>query len=236
MPQVRGLLGASGLAWLAGAGLAIASGAGAQVIADAVKTDRDAAAFYPAKALADGVDGRALVRCLPSDAPSQPICQVGGEQPSNLGFGPAALAFVMANLGAERLVANAPRPTLIGVSFQARPARVVPAAVATPSVAGPSVVTNSMWVEKPTAAQFGAYYPEKAARTGRGGRVVLHCLVTAAGSVENCSVASEDPPRQGFGRAALKLSAYFKMRPMTKDGVPVGGAQIDIPIRFSVGH
>ena len=43
---------------------------------------------------------------------------------------------------------------------------------------------------------------------------------------------SEEPGDQDFGTAALKLSKLFKMRPQTKDGAPVDGGQINIPIRF----
>ena len=36
----------------------------------------------------------------------------------------------------------------------------------------------------------------------------------------------------GFGDAAMKLSKLFKMRPQTKDGQPVDGGTVRIPIAF----
>jgi len=65
------------------------------------------------------------------------------------------------------------------------------------------------------------------------GQVVLHCVVAAEGTL-GCYVASEDPPDQSFGAAALKLSKLFKMGPLTRDGAPTAGGEINIPIRFSV--
>jgi protein TonB len=45
-------------------------------------------------------------------------------------------------------------------------------------------------------------------------------------------VTSETPSRAGFGDAALKLSAYFRMTPRTIDGEPVDGGQTRIWIAF----
>jgi protein TonB len=67
-----------------------------------------------------------------------------------------------------------------------------------------------------------------------GGHVLLGCSVSAKGTLEGCSIVSEDPAGQDFGNAALKLTRYFKMRPQTKDGQPVGGARINIPITFQL--
>ena len=38
----------------------------------------------------------------------------------------------------------------------------------------------------------------------------------------------------GFGDAAMKMSKLFKMRPQTKDGQPVDGGTVRIPIRFTL--
>jgi protein TonB len=64
------------------------------------------------------------------------------------------------------------------------------------------------------------------------GRASISCTVDARGTLQACSVTSEDPPDQGFGDAAMRMSKLFKMRPMTKDGSPVDGGKITIPIAF----
>ncbi len=34
--------------------------------------------------------------------------------------------------------------------------------------------------------------------------------------------------------AALRMSCLFKMKPKTVNGVPVGGAEVTIPLRFDL--
>jgi len=99
-------------------------------------------------------------------------------------------------------------------------------------VSRPAVILNPDWVRTPTAQQFPNYYPERAQRMGIEGQASISCLVTAEGTLTDCSVLSEDPPDQFFGNAALSMASLFKMKPQTINGQPVGGARITVPIRF----
>lgn len=49
------------------------------------------ASFYPAKALDDGLSGRAVLTCLIAANGAPTACQVTSETPPHAGFGPAAL-------------------------------------------------------------------------------------------------------------------------------------------------
>jgi protein TonB len=66
------------------------------------------------------------------------------------------------------------------------------------------------------------------------GRATITCTVNARGTLEGCSVVSEEPGDVGFGDAAMKLSKLFKMRPMSRDGQPVDGGTVRIPIVFKL--
>ena len=97
-----------------------------------------------------------------------------------------------------------------------------------------SVITQPDWVRKPTADQLMRAYPSAAEARGIGGVAELSCLVRVDGSLTGCSVTSETPGNQGFGRAAVSLSRYFRLSPRTVDGQAVDGARVTMAIRFDL--
>ena len=104
--------------------------------------------------------------------------------------------------------------------------------IALPNVSTPPVITDPAWLARPDADQVSRVYPEEAARRGVAGGVTLRCIVTARGQVTDCAVEEEAPARFAFGKAALSLTRYFRMKPRTEDGQPVDGATVRIPITF----
>jgi len=100
----------------------------------------------------------------------------------------------------------------------------------------PKTISDPTWLSRPDAAQVSRAYPPDAERRGLGGGVTLNCGVSAAGSVTGCEVTDESPIGWGFGKAALALSRYFRMKPRIEDGQVVGGARVRIPIQFRLAN
>ena len=98
----------------------------------------------------------------------------------------------------------------------------------------PSVITRPRWASQPSSAQMERVFPRRALAEGVSGSAAMNCLVSASGSLSNCSVASETPLGQGFGRAASSLTQYFRMSPATVDGQAIDGARVTFTVRFAV--
>lgn len=98
---------------------------------------------------------------------------------------------------------------------------------------GASVITKPDWAALPSPDDMSNYYPEHAARNHIGGRATIECLVDAQGRLADCSVISESPPGEDFGAAALRMAPLFQMKPKTRDGQPVSGGRVRIPIVFT---
>jgi periplasmic protein TonB len=126
------------------------------------------------------------------------------------------------------------------VKREERIEQVAPPVIAKPAPPPPrqavSVVTSPDWLRKPSGADIDREYPERASRLEKSGTVRLTCKVRANGTLENCNVLSENPRDLGFGDAALKLVPKFQMKPETRDGEPVNGASVTIPITFRLGE
>jgi protein TonB len=95
----------------------------------------------------------------------------------------------------------------------------------------PSWPPTVVWLQRPTARRISELYPQRPLRDGVGGRVQLECSVLEDLAVE-CEVLSEQPPDQGFGRAALSASKDYRVRPTLTDGASAVGARTRITVNF----
>ena len=105
--------------------------------------------------------------------------------------------------------------------------------VPTAAASEPPAIVAPEWLAKPTAEDAQAVYPKAAAEKRLEGRATLKCGVSAEGFLKDCASIAEEPAGQGFGAAALAIAPKFQMARVTKDGLPVAGGVVRIPIRFA---
>jgi len=106
---------------------------------------------------------------------------------------------------------------------------------AAPAVMPSHVISMPDWAAVPTGADLGSAYPPAALSARLAGAAEIACVTTAEGFLTGCQVTAESPAGAGFGAAALALAAKFRMKPITRDGLPVAGGQVRIPIQFLPG-
>lgn len=164
------------------------------------------------------------MRCAASAAGLLQNCTVVSETPTDQGFGAAALSLAG---GMELKSTTADGKPVAGMSF------IVPVKFDPGVLKGGVTITRPDWVRLPTNQELWSYYPSEASRDG--GRVLVHCNVTNRGLMQGCSLLQETPTGHGYGPAALAMTTLFVMRPMTVDGQPVGGSEINIPIHWEAG-
>jgi TonB family protein len=109
--------------------------------------------------------------------------------------------------------APAPPHTVTGVTVQAQPSATIDKT--------PDAVARSVGGEDEALGDYVAVWPKAAYAAGKGGRVTLACLIDVHGLAEWCKVAAEQPPGQGFGKAALELKPTFKLKPAQGPNGPV---------------
>jgi len=100
----------------------------------------------------------------------------------------------------------------------------------------PSVITRPRWASQPTSAQMERAFPPRALENGVSGTASLNCLVSAAGTLSNCTITAQTPQSAGFGRAAESLTRYFRMSPGTVDGQAIDGARVAFTVRFALSE
>ena len=182
----------------------------------------DWAKAYPAHAAQAGIAGAVKMKCAATAAGLLSDCAVIQEAPLGEGFGSAALSLA-AGMALKPEDANgqpiAGRNLIVPVRFE-------PDMLRHPG----TIIGRPDWLRRPTNDELIQFFP--AAAGGVKGDAMIACVVSTRGLLEKCAVSAEAPVGHGFGGAAIAMSSTFLMRPMTIDGLPVGGACVRIPIHF----
>ena len=193
----------------------------------AAPTAAQVAAAYPKSALGVAA-GHAVLRCQIQQDGRLSRCNAVSEQPESQGFAAAAKSLTQdfrVNVDPQLQAMNSDGRVRLDLSFDFR----------NPSQPSPTLeIRNPVWLRHFTASTAAAIYPAAAKAAGvRQGIGTIDCTIAEDGWLKECVVAAEDPAGLGFGEAALKAATELQMNPWTKQGSPVGGARIELPIRLA---
>lgn len=98
------------------------------------------------------------------------------------------------------------------------------------------LIKDPVWAREASEEQFLSLYPPVARAQNRGGWAVVSCRALANGGLTACKVAAEAPAGLGFGSAARRMaSQYFALKATARDGVPVEGGYVHLPLAFQPG-
>lgn len=97
---------------------------------------------------------------------------------------------------------------------------------------GPGSGTPFMIVRGPTLADLRREHPRAALAARQSGRAEMSCEIRLDQRLENCRLLRETPTGMGFGEAALRSAAYFRVRPPTRGGEPVAGQRGVFGVEF----
>ena len=179
---------------------------------------------FPAHATSPG---HVVLRCGVTDQGALSRCAVVSEAPLDQGFAAAALGltkdFAAWTGGFTRKQVE---DASVDLPFDLHP----------PGQAGLAAqAVEPVWLQLPQPEEIARRFPQAAAKAGlKSGLGVVHCTATRLGELVNCTVAREDPAGAGFGSAALMVAKEMSMNPWTREGRPVDGAQLLIPIRLKL--
>lgn len=189
--------------------------------------DREAMNYYPDRAFRQQVQGAARLICARDEHGAYKHCTLTEEFPKDYSFGAAALRLMKDSKGRPDLTLPPVEAETVTVVFCVWPQSITPNPLRLPRA-----ITMPDWRTRPSAEQIKAVYPPAALAANLSGRAIVKCEVGVDGGLSGCSVVQETPPDQGFGQAALKLTASMVMKPMTVDGVPQPGALVRLPVVF----
>jgi hypothetical protein len=186
-------------------------------------------AYYPPAALAAHIGGSAVLNCGRSAQDQMIDCRLVSEKPEGQGFGAAALALAERSkvvVGLDLPPSHRGRRQEI-FRFRPGPASIDPDVLTSPWLPQPPELAS--W---PTGSQI-EQAADRYAGKGAGARAEMLCRADSAGHLDPCVVIAETPKDYGYGKAALALAPLLRLRPITSEGIPIAGAQIDVQIPFS---
>lgn len=192
-------------------------------------------AVWPAKALRDGVSGRAVISCKAAISGALEQCSVKEESPVGLGFGNAALLLAPAFRMKPAMKDGKPIASSITVPIDFANRRA-PAATATGSlltapIKGATILPGAPFDRVPSYADVVAAWPAGVSASMTDGKAAMRCRLRETGLIDDCSFTFVSSPR--LERPARDLAKAFHVRLGDDvDRQDLARVYVSVPIQF----
>ncbi|HEY3800371.1 MAG TPA: TonB family protein [Caulobacteraceae bacterium] len=215
--------------WAAGASTASPAQPGGTALPTPPKPEDPVLAYYPAKARAAGVEGKAVISCTRTQHLRLDACSLVSEDPAGQGFGQAALDMAAQSPDNPKISdPKAVQTAQLSIAFTLKPPAITPDVTQEAHLRIPPLV-----ITRPSDRQIQAAYPARAFDQEIEGEALIDCGVTLEGQLERCQLYAEGPAGYGFGQAALDLADQYRAKPGVIDGEAVSGALIRVDVQFA---
>jgi TonB family protein len=161
-------------------------------------------AVFPSKA--NGVSGKAVIKCIVKTDGLLRACTVESEKPEARGFGEAALLLAPTFLFKPRLRDGQPEEAWVTIPIKFGETN------SGASGSSITVVTTPAWDKTPTIQEILDELDKKVGDKFAEGRVVFQCTVSRkTGHLSDCITINSSPGMAGFTPAARALTSKFEV-------------------------
>ncbi|MEW5684379.1 MAG: hypothetical protein AB1942_05640 [Pseudomonadota bacterium] len=192
--------------------------------------------YFPDAARQQQIEGRGTVVCRVQDDGKLRDCTVKAEAPEGHGFGEATKRLVEAEIQLGRKARDG-SPTA-GREFQVtrlfalrNPRETAQTAPLDPGRVGEDGLRRR-WIRPPDSSQlYGCF--RRAIPSSEDARIKLQCVSTADDRLADCkAVENSKAPDARYEAAAVCALGSARYRVEDKDGKPVTGAEITVPLSY----
>jgi TonB family protein len=182
-------------------------------------------AVFPAKALKDGISGRAVIKCFVQANGLTRACSILTEDRPGLGFSPAAVALSKTFLFKPAVRNGTPVEAEVTIPIGFQIGEAMEEGFSTARIKESvdpttTVLSEAIWAKTPSVSQILAEIDKKVGDKFADGQVVLQCRMDkTTGELNNCVLANASPGMAQFKDVAKALAPRFQADPAALAGI-----------------
>lgn len=107
-------------------------------------------------------------------------------------------------------------------------------AVTSAAPAKPVMITDPVWIRRPSAGDLARFYPPRAMTLNARGSAKVRCVLSETGALLDCVILQETPSGMGFGDATVKMAKFMKAKTTNDSGESLVGAYVEFSMNYAM--